>query len=199
MEKGEKTMPLALSVAKELARLSLSGEEPDPLTNLRLQKLLYYAQAWSLIVRGSDLFPETIEAWRHGPVVPVVYHYCKAKEQDFEGIPDVPAPVREFLARFWEAYKGYSATALYQKTHKETPWIKAWGDRPADGSGNDPIDSVVMGDFFGAQPMPEPIAAYERMEEQKETTAKAQLEAMPPIDRIKFRERAVSFSGSFKK
>ena len=53
-----------LSVAKELVRLSFAGDEKDPLTNLRLQKLLYYAQAWSLVLRESELFPEEIEAWR---------------------------------------------------------------------------------------------------------------------------------------
>ena len=42
-----------LPLAKELAKLSLSGDERDPLTSLRLQKLLYYAQAWSLVMGGG--------------------------------------------------------------------------------------------------------------------------------------------------
>src|SRR5205823_14692025 len=77
----------ALSVAKELIRLSFAGDEKDPLTNLRLQKLLYYAQAWSLVLRESELFPEEIEAWRWGPVVPAVYN----KLPDGQGASQIPA------------------------------------------------------------------------------------------------------------
>jgi uncharacterized phage-associated protein len=42
----------------------------DSISNLKLQKLCYYAQAWSLALRGKPLFPERIEAWAQGPVVP---------------------------------------------------------------------------------------------------------------------------------
>src|SRR5258708_40323860 len=76
----------ALSVAKELVRLSFAGDEKDPLTNLRLQKLLYYAQAWSLVLRESELFPEEIQAWRWGPVVPAVYD----KLPDGQGGSQIP-------------------------------------------------------------------------------------------------------------
>src|SRR5690348_4499790 len=73
---GRWSLPVSqvFSVAKELVRLSLSGDEKDPLTNLRLHKLLYYAQAWSLVLRESELFSDDLQAWRCGPVVPAVYH-----------------------------------------------------------------------------------------------------------------------------
>src|SRR5437016_8859052 len=45
----------------------------DPISNLKLQKLLYYAQAWYLALHNEPLFPESIEAWVHGPAVPPVY------------------------------------------------------------------------------------------------------------------------------
>ena len=61
-------MSQLLAVAKLLVELSLSGDEKDPVTNLRLQKLLYYSQAWSLVIRGSELFSDDIEAWCWGPV-----------------------------------------------------------------------------------------------------------------------------------
>ncbi len=48
------------SLAKELVKLSLAGEEGDPLTHFRLQKLLYYAQAWSVVLRETELFQEEI-------------------------------------------------------------------------------------------------------------------------------------------
>ena len=43
------------------------------ITHLKLQKLVYYAQAWSLAVRGEPIFEEHIEAWTHGPVSPDLY------------------------------------------------------------------------------------------------------------------------------
>jgi uncharacterized phage-associated protein len=136
----------ALSVAKEFVRLSYAGDEPDPLTHLRLQKLLYYAQAWSLVVRQSELFPEDVQAWRDGPVVPVVYHALPDGE-GANAIPanhlaDAPDPTpedAEFVRRVWQAYNPYSALKLSAMTHEETPWLKAWGNRPRDGSGTVPI------------------------------------------------------------
>src|SRR5688572_18511108 len=65
-------MPSALDVAKYL--LSLQDEEVgDSISNLKLQKLLYYAQGFHLAEHGRALFEERIEAWQHGPVIPTVY------------------------------------------------------------------------------------------------------------------------------
>src|SRR5947209_10944283 len=97
-----------MSVAKELVRLSFAGDEKDPLTNLRLQKLLYYAQAWSLVLRESELFPEEIEAWRWGPVVPVVYGELPAGQganqvppAAFGDAPDLPPEEAELVLSVW--------------------------------------------------------------------------------------------------
>jgi uncharacterized phage-associated protein len=59
--------------------LSLHNEE-DPMTNLRLNKLLYFAQGCSFAKRGVPLFCEDFRAWKFGPVVPVVYHEFKKYE-----------------------------------------------------------------------------------------------------------------------
>ena len=48
-------------------------QEPELITQLRLHKLLYYAQGWHLGIRGQPLFAERIEAWKHGPVVAPLY------------------------------------------------------------------------------------------------------------------------------
>ena len=74
--------------AIEVARyfLSLTDEDAGELiSNLKLQKLLYYAQGFHLVIYGEPLFPETIEAWAHGPVVTSVYH--QYKEYGSEPIP----------------------------------------------------------------------------------------------------------------
>jgi len=175
------------SVAKELVKLSLSGDEKDPLTNLQLQKLLYYAQAWSLVLRESELFSDEIEAWRHGPVVPAVYHSLpdgqganQIHTDAFADAPDLRAEEADFVRRVWEAYNPYSALQLSKMTHEEAPWIKAWGGRPKDGAGNDPISVDDLEDFFGRETVPAPLAAYRHELRRREAEAKRALAEMPP-------------------
>ena len=74
-------MTHALNVARYLIKLAGSGAERDPLTNLRLQKLLYHAQGWHLAVFGRPLFPDQLEAWPQGPVVPDVYRMFEGDGQ----------------------------------------------------------------------------------------------------------------------
>jgi uncharacterized phage-associated protein len=178
-----------LSVAKELVRLSLAGDEKDPLTNLRLQKLLYYAQAWSLVMRESELFSDDIEAWRHGPVVPAVYRGLPdgqgANQIDslvFEEAPDLEAEDARFVRSVWEAYSQYSALKLSRMTHEEMPWLNAWGARSRDGCGNDPISVDDLEEFFGKQSIPAPVAAYGHDLRKREEEAARKLEEIPPFD-----------------
>jgi uncharacterized phage-associated protein len=58
------------------------------ITQLKIQKLLYYAQAWFLGLHGCEIFAEEIEAWVHGPVVPSV----RARYRDLRWSP-LPVPV----------------------------------------------------------------------------------------------------------
>src|SRR5829696_6466136 len=62
-------------------------ESGDLISNLKLQKLVYYAQGFHLTTKGRPLFKENIEAWVHGPVVPELYHAFKDC-----GSSAIPAP-----------------------------------------------------------------------------------------------------------
>ena len=54
--------------------VDLANSDPDDcMTNLRVNKLLYFAQAWSVVRRNKPLFEEDMQAWKYGPVVPEVY------------------------------------------------------------------------------------------------------------------------------
>lgn len=120
----------------------------DVVTNLKLQKLLYYAQAWFLVNNdGKKLFPEDIEAWQYGPVVPSVYKKYKSFgrnpieidcnfEKDFEHLPK---NIREYLSEFCEKFLSLSAAELVGMTHQETPWCEA----AAQGVGT-PISTDTM-------------------------------------------------------
>jgi uncharacterized phage-associated protein len=200
---GGITVSQALSVAKELFELSFAGDEPDPLTNLRLQKLLYYAQAWSLIIRESELFPEDLEAWRHGPVVPAVYRTFPDGQgakyitpEIFETVPNLHPMIAEFVERVWESYKQHSALQLSKMTHEESPWRKAWGERTKDDIGNDPILMEDLEAYFASQSVPGPLAEYEHRRRKQEEEAERVLAELPPLDADCLRKMSKSHSPS---
>jgi uncharacterized phage-associated protein len=186
------------SLAKELVKLSLQGEESDPLTHLRLQKLLYYAQAWSLILRETELFSEEICAWQNGPVVEEVYRKlpdgrCAAcvPETSFDSAPDLEPEDAAFVKHFWDAYCGYSASQLYRMTHAEMPWQKTWKDRPTE---NAPIPIEDIEEYFSRQTVPAPLAAYSHDLRRREEEAEMKLREIPPIDVGRFRAAATSLT-----
>lgn len=103
-------------------------ESGDSISNLKLQKLLYYSQGFHLAAYECPLFPEAIEAWAHGPVVPRVYHACNRFESgpvSISGDLDVavfePRSI-ELLNEVYAVYGQFSASALRNMTHEEPPW-----------------------------------------------------------------------------
>ncbi len=103
----------------------------DLISNLKLQKLVYYAQGVHLAVFDRPLFAEPIEAWTHGPVVPVLYRRYKDSgsgpispptDVDFTKF-DVDA--REILDEVYSVYGQFSAWKLREMTHSEKPWVEA--------------------------------------------------------------------------
>lgn len=129
----------------------------DCLTNLKLQKLLYYAQAWHLALYDDPLFDETLEAWVHGPVVPSVYHEYKS----FGWQPiyldparyaiALPEDVAEHLAEIYRVYGGYTGHQLELLSHNETPWQAARGDLAMDKPCSNPIGLDLMRDYYKAR------------------------------------------------
>ena len=109
--------------------LSRTDEEVgDVMTNLKLQKLLYYAQGFHLAIHGTPLFSEPIEAWLHGPVVPVIYHIYShygampiPHSEDFDPTA-LGEDTCELLDEVYEVYGQFSAWKLRNMTHEEAPW-----------------------------------------------------------------------------
>lgn len=100
----------------------------DLMSNLKLQKLVYYAQGFALALLDRPLFPEPIEAWVYGPVVPALYHEYKGF-----GSGPIPSPVsldfekydqeaRELLDEVYATYGQFAAWKLRNMTHDEPPW-----------------------------------------------------------------------------
>lgn len=134
------TTSIAMITTKKVADyfLSLVDEEVgDSLSNLKLQKLVYYAQGFNLALNGRPLFEEDISAWEHGPVVPSLYRSFKQ-----HGSEPVPAPengidrdsypeeVRELLNEVFSVYGQFSASKLRNMTHGEPPWQEAYAIGP---------------------------------------------------------------------
>lgn len=78
------TMRSAFEIVPYLLKQSRESAE-SLITPLKLQKLLYYAQAWSLVIKSETLFYEDIEAWVHGPVIPPVYR--RYKQYGYKTLP----------------------------------------------------------------------------------------------------------------
>jgi uncharacterized phage-associated protein len=98
------------------------------MSNLKLQKLMYYAQGFALALLGKPLFPERLEAWTHGPVVPALYHEYKRY-----GAEAIPPPqtldfarydqeTRDLLDEVYAVYGQFAAWKLRNMTHREPPW-----------------------------------------------------------------------------
>ncbi|HET7230009.1 MAG TPA: type II toxin-antitoxin system antitoxin SocA domain-containing protein [Longimicrobium sp.] len=144
--------------ALEIAEWFLSAVDPragDSLTNLKLQKLLYYAQAWTVALLGRPLFREPVEAWAHGPVVDNVYQQYKG--HGFNSLPAVRKTVevapeeRVLLEDVLAVYGEHSATFLEALTHSEEPWASVWGDRPPTSRSRREIPLALIGEFYQKQ------------------------------------------------
>ena len=126
----EKTKLSCFDVANYF--LALADEDAgDLVSNLKLQKLVYYAQGYHLAIFGRPLYPEKIEAWAHGPVIPKLYHTFKGHENK-----PIPPPVDlnlskfdkeaiEFLDEVYNILGQYSAWKLRNMTHDDPPWQDA--------------------------------------------------------------------------
>ena len=115
----------ALSVAHFLLKVADSRE--SSITNLKLQKLLYYCQGVYLAINQTVLFEDNIEAWVHGPVVPSIYQefksFGKNPIQVDEFDCDLDEETEEILIEVFDVYGQFSAWKLRDMTHLEPPWM----------------------------------------------------------------------------
>jgi len=116
----------ALSVAYFF--LKKAHDHNAQITNLKLQKLVYYASVWHAVFYNKKLFVEPIEAWIHGPAIPSLYRYFKRFgfcSIEVENIDKINLPFSQetlnFLNNIWEVYGKYDAAYLEALTHSELP------------------------------------------------------------------------------
>lgn len=147
----------AIDIAKWFVAWAEEAEDTD-LTPLKLQKLLYYAKGvYMKNSHGVSLFPDRMQAWAHGPVVPDVYHQLKRYGKNPIDVDEFlgdgfdwdafSADVEETLVETWQEYAVYSAWALRNKTHRETPWMKNFSEERR----NMEITDADLKEFFCEQ------------------------------------------------
>jgi len=149
MNIGTKTS--ALDIAKYFIWKAKS--EGKAISNKKLQKLLYYSQAWSMVFDGKPLFKEDIEAWIHGPAIKPVYDKYKKfgfnsidekiSDAEIKGIPSL-----ELLDSIWTTYGNYDAGYLEQLSHSEEPWQIARQNLDAADSSSNVISLTDMKNYY---------------------------------------------------
>ena len=121
---------------------------------MKLQKLLYYAQAWSLVWDDRPLFSTKIEAWANGPVVREVFKTYQGQYKisgAMRGDRDaLNAPERNTVDAVLKFYGPKTGFYLSQLTHQERPWRDARQGLAPGEFGDQEITKAAMRDYYGS-------------------------------------------------
>ena len=127
-------------------------ERGEVLTNLKLQKLLYYAQAWHLALFDKCIFEEDMQAWVHGPVLPS--QYARLREYQWRPIdedvekPDLSDGLSDHLKEIVDVFGSETAVALELMTHRENPWFEARKNLASDAHSTEVISKDTMRGYY---------------------------------------------------
>ncbi len=127
----------------------------EPMSAMKLQKLVYYSQAWSLVWDGEQLFSEKIEAWANGPVVRALYAHHRGQfhvhSRDLIGLGDARkikgdrAETIDAVIKYYGELKPYELSSL---THMESPWKDAREGMDPGGRGRREITITAMAEYY---------------------------------------------------
>ena len=125
-----------------------------PISTIKLRKLVYYCQAWSLVWLEEPIFPETIEAWTNGPVVRTLFDYHRGQFQIDHipiGNPNILSPVqKECVRSVVEFYGDMTAQYLIDLTHLEKPWRETRGGMGQKKISSKPISLASMAEYYSS-------------------------------------------------
>lgn len=144
----EKTMATVHDVAAYILK------KQGSMTTMKLQKLVYYCQAWSLVWDDKALFPEKIQAWANGPVVADLYEVHRGKYSVGSWTRGNCKKLSEIQRETIDAVLGYygdkSSQWLSDLTHKENPWLNARKGLPSGARGSKVITHASMAEYYEA-------------------------------------------------
>ena len=129
-------------------------EKQGRMITLKLQKLVYYSQAWSLVWDERPLFDEKIEAWSNGPVVRDLFDYHRGKyyvsEIEAGDAGKLDADQKATVDMVLNHYGDKPAYWLVRLSHSEPPWIEARGDLSPTEQGNAEIMLDSMAQYYSS-------------------------------------------------
>lgn len=149
--------------------IDIAARTGEKLTPMQIQKLVYFAQGWYLANFRQELIEEDIQAWKFGPVIPVLYHefksygndqvYGKATEYDFvdsgglyEITPEIDlsdSNTSNVIEGVWGVYGKYSGIQLSNMTHEQgTPWDVVIQQGGGAMSENKNIPNTLIQSYF---------------------------------------------------
>jgi uncharacterized phage-associated protein len=120
----------------------------------KLQKLVYYCQAWHLVWDEEPLFEERIEAWSNGPVAPDLYKVHRGQYRVTEwtqgDIQNLTTSEKESINIVLRDYGSETGFALRALTHSEDPWRDARGDYEPGERCSEEITTEAMAEYYGS-------------------------------------------------
>jgi uncharacterized phage-associated protein len=142
-------------------------ERQGQVTTLKLQKLVYYVQAWA-IAKGDPLFSDAIKAWALGPVVPALFQASKGRRSVTLDDMDARAPMalteqqRAHIDSVLAYYGNLPPAYLSKLTHFENPWLEARAEGEKNGQDSPPIPVTAIRAFYSGR-TPEDLEANYQM------------------------------------
>ncbi|MDX1751420.1 MAG: DUF4065 domain-containing protein [Methylophaga sp.] len=131
-------------------------ESKGVMSAMKLQKLVYYSQAWSLVWDDEPLFCNKIEAWANGPVVRDLYDKHRGQYQvskaDFQqlALRDLSENQKDTIDQVLDAYSQKSAQWLSDQTHSEAPWLQARNGLTDADRGDREISLASMAEYYSS-------------------------------------------------
>jgi len=131
-------------------------ERTGEVSAMKLQKLMYYAQAWSLVWEEEPLFPDDFQAWANGPVLPTLYArhrgMFKVSTALFaDASSDSLSKVeRENMGKVLEFYGDKTAQWLSNLTHQENPWLDARDGSPVGAPSEVVIPQSAIHEYYSS-------------------------------------------------
>jgi uncharacterized phage-associated protein len=142
----------AIDLAKWLVNHA-DREAGEAMTHLKVQKLLYFAEAYYLANFNKSLFQEEFQAWAHGPVVIEVWR--RFKQYNWDSIPQqdlmslkFSGPMLDYMCAVYDKFGKLGAKKLEEITHQHAPWKNARGDLPLEAACSNIIEKEVIRDFY---------------------------------------------------
>lgn len=130
-------------------------EQWGTMSTMKLQKLCYYSQAWSLVWDDVPLFEEDFQAWANGPVCPELFFKTQGKfsvdkNDETGGVGNLTDNQKDTINQVLSHYANHDAQWLSQLTHMEDPWLNARKGLPTGVGCSNVITKESMALYYGS-------------------------------------------------